>query len=62
MSEAPSLAAQDHKLGQEDLRTEPDTKMRNVRPAEDTRRGDQSHEYLDSESGIQSDTDAQKTG
>ena len=56
------MAAQDHKLGQEDLRTEPDTKMRNVRPAEDTRRGNQSHEYLDSESGIQSDTDAQKTG
>lgn len=56
------MAARDDKLGQEDLRTEPDTKVRNVRLAEDTGRGNQSHEYLDSESGIQPDTDAQKTG
>lgn len=60
MSEAPSLATRDDKLGQEDLRTEPDTKGRNVRPAEDTRRGNQSHAYLDSESGIRPDADAQE--
>lgn len=42
MSEAPCLAARDDKLGQEDLRTEPDTKVRNVRAAEDTGGGKQS--------------------
>lgn len=56
------MAAREDKLSREDLRTEPDTKVRNVRPAEDTGRGKQSHEYLDSESGIQPDTDAREIG
>lgn len=35
MCEAPLLAAMAHDLGQEDLRTESDTKVRNARLAEE---------------------------
>lgn len=40
------MAAKNDKLGQEDLRTEPDTKVRNVRAAEDIREGNQSRADL----------------